>query len=94
MEDFGDIEETDDIAIFVTNRLKDPDFSFCNTSRYKRRTYKMSEMLLHHELKGLRGACRVPSDHWVLGHDLTDKSSSRIKSFGCDLSQRVSNPPT
>jgi len=45
----------------------------------------MSEVSRDHELKSFSGTGRVPSDHWVLGHDLSDSSDPGVKGFGSDL---------
>ena len=45
----------------------------------------MSKVTLNHKLKCLGCACGVASDHWVTRHNLTDRRSARIQSFGSDL---------
>lgn len=45
----------------------------------------MSEVSRDHELKSFSGTGRVPCDHWVLGHDLSDSSDPWVKGLGSDL---------
>jgi len=51
----------------------------------------MSEVSGDHELKSFSGTGRVPSDHWVLGHDLSDSSDSGIEGLGSDLISATKN---
>jgi hypothetical protein len=46
----------------------------------------VSEMSGDHELKSFSSTGRVPSDHWVLGHDLSNGSDPGVEGFGSDLS--------
>jgi hypothetical protein len=38
-----------------------------------------------HELESLGGTGRVPSDHGVLGHDLSNGSDPGVEGFSSDL---------
>ena len=45
----------------------------------------MSEVSGDHELKSFSCTGRVPSDHGVLGHDLSNGSDSGVEGFSGDL---------
>ena len=45
----------------------------------------MPEMLLDHQLQGFRRTGGVSSHHGVSGHDLTDRSSVRVKTICSNL---------
>lgn len=77
VEYFGDVEQPDDIAILIADRL--------DVSVLELETYKMPKVLRNHQLEGLSGACRVSGDHWVLGHDLRDGCDPRVETLSGNL---------
>ena len=78
MEDLGDVEESDNVAIIVTYGLP-------SAKIWGLQTYEMSKALAYHELKSFSRTRRIPCDHGVFGHDLCDCRISRIKRFGSNL---------
>ena len=85
MEDLGDIEQTDDVAIFVADRL----ITAIQLEVHWRKggsAYEMPEMLGDHEFEGLGRAGGITGDHWVTRHDLADRRRMRIEPFSSDLS--------
>jgi hypothetical protein len=86
VENFGDIEETDNVAVLVADGLAADAKESADVSLDEMlQTHQMSESLLHHELEGLRRTGGIPSDHRVLGHDLRDGCCAWIEARRGDL---------
>lgn len=42
-------------------------------------------MTLNHKLESLGRAGGIPGDHWVPGHDLTDRRGMRVETISSNL---------
>lgn len=94
MEHFGNVEETNDVAFFIADRLRTNKASACTILQDRSlSTYQVSETSLHHELESLGGTSCIASDHGIRRHDLTNLGGPRVKTRRGDLiymGQRVS----
>jgi len=74
MEDLCDIKQTDNVSVVIAygleSALDDLEMAM---------TYQVSEVSADHELKSFSGAGRIPCDHRVLGHDLSNGSDPGVK---------------
>lgn len=90
VEDLGDIEQTDDVALFVTDGLGHAVLQVLHNGDELKYTHQMSEMPLNHQLKRLCRTGRVASDHGIAGHDRADLGHMRVQTFRSDLAPSVS----
>jgi hypothetical protein len=67
VEHFGDIEQTNNIAVVIAYGL-----SISTGYHPKMLAYQVSEMSADHELKSFSRTGGVSRDHRVLGHDLSN----------------------
>ena len=92
VEDLGNVQQPDDIAVFVTNGLSTDESvnvgAIMIPSSYPGHAHQMPEMLLDHQLQRLSSARRIPGDHRVRGHDLGDQRRPRVKTFRSDLNDK------
>ena len=90
VEDLGDIEQTDNVALFVTDGLGHAVLQVLHNGDELRTTHQMPEMPLNHQLKRLCRTGRVASDHGIAGHDRADLGHMRVQTFRSDLAPSVS----
>jgi hypothetical protein len=74
VEHFGDIEQTNNVAVVIAYGL-----IISTGYQSKMLAYQVSEMSADHELKSLGRTGRVSRDHRVLGHDLSDSRNPGVE---------------
>ena len=86
MEDFGDVEQADDVAVLIANRL-------CNqldqSETREKKAYQVPEMFFYHKLQSLSCTCSIPRHHWITSHHLTDCGCVGVNTLSSDLSGHV-----
>ena len=90
MEDFSNVKEPNDVTIFVADRLLNR-YKFVTIPMEKGISDQMSKMLGHHKLQGLGCTGRIPSNHRITRHYLTDGCVMGIQSFSSDLRTKRHN---
>lgn len=86
VEYFRDVEETDDVAVFVANGLQQ-NVSALQLSKAGDATHQMAETACDHRLQSVGRRGRVASDHRIGRHDGRHGGIARIESISDDLRQ-------